>query len=100
MKRLDEKLFQSAIACKKTAAIRPVVRLVGNARREECARHEVGVADSVLGLFPVVVEHVLEVREKLAAGVKKFMEAIEALLGANCFYMFVFHGRYCITTGH
>ena len=97
MKRLDEKLFQSAVACKKTAAVCPVVRLVGNARREECTRDEIGVADSVFGQIPVVVEHVLEVREKIAACVKKFMEAVETLLGADCFIGFVFHGRYYTT---
>lgn len=97
MKDLFDNAFQFAVACKKTAAIRPVVRLVGNARREERARDEIGVADSVFGQIPVVVEHVLEVREKLAAGVKKFMEAVETLLGADCFVGFVFHGRYYTT---
>lgn len=100
MKRLDNQGLQLAIAREEASSIRPVVRFIGNARREECTRDEISVADSVLGLFPVVAKHVLEVRKKIAGGFNKIMEAIEALLGANCFYMFVFHGRYCITTGH
>ena len=96
---LIEQGLEPAITRKEASTVRPVVRLVGDAWCEERARHEVGVADSVLGLFPVVAEHVLEVRKKIAGGFNKIMEAIEALLGANCFYMFVFHGRYCITTG-
>lgn len=89
-----EQRFEIAIACEEGAAIRPVVRFIGDSWFDKRARHECGVVDSVFGQVPVVVEHRLEVCKKGLGGVKQFAEVVEALVWADCFFMLVIHGGY------
>ena len=90
--RIFDQRFECAIAREKAAAIRPVVRLVGDVRFNERACHKSVVVDSIFGQVPVVAEHYLKVRKKILIGIKQFAEVIEAFVRIDRFCMFVFHG--------